>query len=572
MARIRNIEIRNFRSIKSLSWFPHNGINCLIGPGDIGKSSILDAIDFCIGSKRNLQFHDTDFFELNVEEPISISITIGDLEDSLKNFEKYGLFLRGYCSLLGLIEDEPKHNLETVLTINLSVNSDLEPVWSLISERSEGQSRNLSWEDRLQICPTRIGNSSDNNLTWKQGSVLNKISDERANASAALTKAARDARNSFGDSANEKLATALTIAKKTAESLGIRIEGNIKALLEMRFNSFGGSISLHNNKNIPLRNLGDGSSRLLVAGLQKEAANNSSIILIDEVEYGLEPHRIIRLLSSLGSKEEKEPLQVFMTTHSPIVLRELNVTQLYILRKNGDSHIPNFAGKYKEEAQGTIRVHPEAFLASSVIVCEGATEVGFIRGLDHYKSSKNEISIFACGTSLVDAGGITKVFNRASCFSNLGYRTAVLRDDDEKPNEKEEISFGTNGGKVFKWSDNLAIEEEIFNSIDTDSVIKLVMFAIKLHGKELIDSHLKSGSNNAINLDNYKDQLQSKDTEQKIRTLLGKVAKSKNNSWYKTVSDMELAAQYIIAPNLDKADISFQSKVKEIFLWMSYVN
>jgi putative ATP-dependent endonuclease of the OLD family len=45
MARIRQIDIKNFRSIKAFTWLPSPGINCLIGPGDSGKSSILDAID-----------------------------------------------------------------------------------------------------------------------------------------------------------------------------------------------------------------------------------------------------------------------------------------------------------------------------------------------------------------------------------------------------------------------------------------------------------------------------------------------------------------------------------------------
>ncbi|WP_273649174.1 AAA family ATPase, partial [Pseudomonas aeruginosa] len=43
MARIRRLIISNFRSIQALDWVPAPGINCLIGPGDSGKSSILDA-------------------------------------------------------------------------------------------------------------------------------------------------------------------------------------------------------------------------------------------------------------------------------------------------------------------------------------------------------------------------------------------------------------------------------------------------------------------------------------------------------------------------------------------------
>jgi putative ATP-dependent endonuclease of OLD family len=41
-----------------------------MGPGDVSKSSILDAIDLCLGARRNVQFTDADFYNLNVEKPI----------------------------------------------------------------------------------------------------------------------------------------------------------------------------------------------------------------------------------------------------------------------------------------------------------------------------------------------------------------------------------------------------------------------------------------------------------------------------------------------------------------------
>jgi putative ATP-dependent endonuclease of the OLD family len=136
MARIRQITIENFRSIKKLTWSSSAGINCLIGPGDSGKSSILDAIDFCLGARRNLQFTDTDFHKLNVEEPIRVSVALGELDDTLKNLDAYGMYLRGFNSETGEIEDEPADGAETVLTLQLTVASDLEPAWTLVSERA----------------------------------------------------------------------------------------------------------------------------------------------------------------------------------------------------------------------------------------------------------------------------------------------------------------------------------------------------------------------------------------------------------------------------------------------------
>ena len=126
MARIRKIEIRNFRSIGWLDWFPLAGINCLIGPGDSGKSTILDAIDFCLGARRNLAFCDDDFHRLQLDQPIQISITLGELDSHLRSMEAYGLHLRGFDFQSGTIEDEPGSGLETVLTVELTVGDDLE--------------------------------------------------------------------------------------------------------------------------------------------------------------------------------------------------------------------------------------------------------------------------------------------------------------------------------------------------------------------------------------------------------------------------------------------------------------
>ena len=79
MARIRLIEIENFRGISSLSWIPSPGLNCLIGPGDSGKSTILDAVDLCLGARRSIQFSDADFHRANTDKPMEIRITLGDL-------------------------------------------------------------------------------------------------------------------------------------------------------------------------------------------------------------------------------------------------------------------------------------------------------------------------------------------------------------------------------------------------------------------------------------------------------------------------------------------------------------
>src|SRR3954471_5564612 len=101
---------------------------------------------------------------------------------------------------------------------------------------------------------------------------------------------------------------------------------------------------------------------------------------------GLEPHRIIRLLGALGAKEEVPPLQVFATSHSPTAVTELSAHQLHIVRKKDGEHVVTRASD-AGDVQGTIRAHAHALLASSIVVCEGASEIGLMRGLDQYFTS-----------------------------------------------------------------------------------------------------------------------------------------------------------------------------------------
>lgn len=574
MARIRKIEITNFRGIHQLAWCPSPGINCLIGPGDSGKSTVLDAIDLCLGARRNVQFSDADFFDLDITKPVSITLTLGDLDDAMRTLEGFGTFLHGFHPATGVVEDEPAVGAEVVLCLNLTVASDLEPSWTLVSERAAqlGIVKTLAWKDRLALAPTRIGALADYNLGWQRGSVLNRLSEERADASAALVRAARDARNAFGDQAEQQLAQALGIVSTTAQELGVHIGAKAKALLDSHSVSFGGgTISLHSETGIPLRNMGVGSTRLLVAGLQRKASGKASIVLADELEYGLEPHRIARFLGSLGAKDAAAPLQVFLTTHSPVALRELSGGQLFVLRRGPHGHEARLVGG-DNGIQSTVRLYPEAFLASSVIVCEGASEMGLLRGLDQYRVDQGTTSLAAMGVALVDCGGgdADRPYARAAVFQSLGYRVMVLRDDDQKPTPAVEQAFVANGGNVVAYRNGRALEDELFGSLTPAACQKLIGYADELHGN-LIGEHLRTVSNNSLNFQQVWDEIQATGAlSPERRTILGKAARIRKAGWFKSITWMEDVARNIVAPDLHLGDPGFRALMDQMFGWAAH--
>ncbi|KGC61469.1 ATP-dependent endonuclease [Burkholderia pseudomallei] len=542
MVRIRKIEIRNFRSIRSLDWTPSAGINCLVGPGDSGKSSILDAIDLCLGARRNLSFGDTDFFGLDVTQPVIISLTVGALPDALKNLDAYGDFLRGFDAATAQVEDEPRAGIETALTLRLTVASDLEPNWTLFSERAQllGLERALPWKDRVALAPARIGSYANTNLSWTRGSVLNKLSEERANLGAELARAAREARANFGTQAAAQLAESLGIVTATATSLGVPVGTSAQALLDSHSVSISdGAIALHNEAGVPLRCLGTGSARLLVAGLQRAAAEAATIALVDEVEYGLEPHRLVRLLDSLGAKDPALPLQVFMTTHSPVAIRELSGRQVFVVRSSLAGHQVHNVG-VADDVQSTIRADPEAFLAKSIIVCEGASEVGFARGLDQYWASQRHQSFLAYGGAYVNVGGgdPDKCYARGTALRKLGYRVMVLVDADKVPNQESVDALRAAGGEDLTWRPGRALEDELFLSLDDGAIHALLQQAVEFVGEELVNANIQSQSNGA-------------------KTLNSVFGEGK----------FESIAKDIVGPNLGTADGAFVALVEQLFRW-----
>ncbi len=580
MAKIRHVEIRRFRGIRRLVWAPSPGFNCLIGPGDSGKTTILDAIEACMSVRRGMEFSDADFFNLDVSKSIVIRVTVGALPDQLMDLDLYGDVLRGFYAAKGKVEDEPGKGREVVLTFQLTVGADLEPVRSLYSERSESNphQRQVAWRDRAILAPSRIGNHSSANLAWTRNSVLARLSEEVLGVSGELVVAARDARLAFGDKASAGVGELLALVTSKAQEAGVNVGAKAKALLDARALSFSdGAISLHSEEGVPLRSLGTGSIRLLLAALHREASSESSCLLIDEVEHGLEPHRVISLLHSLGSKDEEAPLQVFMTTHSAVVVRELGGDQLTIVRKaDTGRHVMRWISS-ENSIQGVARLYPEAFLARTVIVCEGASEVGLLRGLDRYRVKKGRKSAYASATAFVDAGGRSPehILERARVFAEWGYVTKAFLDADVPIPQAARTAAESMGVQVCTWDGALALEEALFMWLSDNSVDELIELAIGLNSEELVDGALVAVSHGRFDLDAAKTLMNGDAAyEDEERELLGRAAKlttkySKvgpgRKGWFKTVARMEQVGEKVLGPGLANAKPELRTPILKLF-------
>jgi len=335
----------------------------------------------------------------------------------------------------------------------------------------------------------------------------------------------------------------LETVQRIANEMGIAVQ-DVVALLDVRGATFaGGAIAMHDGDQVPLKNLGSGSIRLLVAGLQKEVGQ-SSISIIDEVEFGLEPYRILRLLDALGAKTDDQTQQVFMTTHSPIVLRELSSSQLSILRtqrgrtiKDGTARLVTTTTNVvvplgsEEIAQKTLRVCAEAFLAPSVIVCEGKTEIGLIRGIDLFNQDNGKRSVLSHGCHWADGGGSSMV-ERSLLFARMGYRTGLFMDSDVVIDPEKYSSLAVAGVTIFRWPDSYSTESVIFQSASLDLFPALLNIACDWRCRDSVDTRIRNVSQQRYDLNTCETA-----SADDMRMVLGQCAG--DGKWYKDIEPAE---------------------------------
>jgi predicted ATPase len=534
--KIRKITIKNFRGVKELDWsLPAADIFCLIGKGDSSKSTILEAIRYTFYPQWNLTLSDSDFHQCKVENSIVIEVTIGSLIEEFCALNKYGQYLRGWDAAALTLRDEPDDHLESVLTVRLTVEKDLEPKWVVVCDRNpEGVP--FRQADRNKVGVGLIGAYSERELSWANGTALAKLTEAQS-LTELLANASRTARASLDADRPATLKNFDAAAIKSqaiAKLLGVPVLDAYKAHLDLAsINLKVGGLALHDGE-VPLRQLGLGSRRMLQCGIQRAGLEEGHITLFDELEFGLEPHRITRLIKHI--REDKRG-QYFLTTHSPMVLRELTVKDLYIVHsKGGVVQIISAAQKGLEEheVQGKIRSSTEAFLAKKVIVCEGATEVGFLRGFDDYQIENEKDPFSFHGVALLDAKGASKVKALAKAFKSLCYEVSVLADGDAEKqfSTADAAELVALGIPTYVWSDKLSLEERAFQDLPWDDVLA----SVKLAQDELVYPVYDQVRSQL--LENLDKDIGTWTESPKLRSAIGVAAK--NSGWFKDTTRGDL--------------------------------
>lgn len=559
--KLTNIEIKNFRGIKHASvFFPLDSrIICLIGSGDSGKSTLLTAIEWALWPSWSLIATDTDFYNCDTLSPIEITVSITEIPQALMKEDKFGLYLRDYDKAKGDGDDEPTDPGTTILTIRLTIDDTLEPKWTVITNRTDPKP--ISQKDRRLLSFGTVGFDYVKDFQWGRGSILQKYADSREALHNAFTQAMRAAVENTSLDALDQMAPTV---KEVGKQYGVGFNGDVHNRILMQNGTYSTTVGVFDDK-VPFVQRGLGSKRLLSIGMNVNAYDNGTVVLVDEVETGLEPYRISALINQFRS-QFKDQGQLIMTTHSRSAVCECDVGELCVVSNDAGEfnvHQLNKVEDIKGDIQGIIRGEPDAFLCKRIIVCEGKTEIGLLRSLDEYlfKKRGTRFAHYGVGTAL--GGGGNKFFSLARLLKNCGYDCCILMDSDVDSEEAEKEEIEKSGIKVFSWEKGNAIEEQLFQDSSKQCAEQLIAYAVEIKGIQSVVAHLNNEFRDEIKEYRVEDDeiILCGNNEGEISTdvlrRIGKVAKGKFN---KKKKQMEGAWFKRIDRGQDVGDIVFSSK------------
>ena len=526
MSHISKISIKNYRGIQNLTYdFGEERFIVLLGRGDSGKSTILSAIYSVLTPSWNLAFSDLDFYNQDTTKPIEIELTLNELPKEFIKEQKFGLYLQNNL-------DVGCQEKDLTIVIKLTVDETLEPHWVVKAKPdSANDDKPISGTDRALLAVNYISDYTDNQFSYNKQSPLYALTkaslDEGVTIERVKSQLLRLMSDSIDESKIEPLNAPLEELKKTAEMLGLTVS-ELSAKIDVKENPYtGNSIALHNDS-LPYRLQGKGSKRLMSIAIQSELTKQGGIVMVDELEQGLEPDRIITLVRKL--KETKEG-QVFITTHSLNVVLEADWHNILVLNKGADTLC-----KTPEELDKIRRSNPQALFAKKIICCEGRTEYGFMRAIDSLLCSRFHTTFSAYGVVLLESGGGDKMYSYARKLHELGFDTCVFADDD-KSSDLKNAKSETIAAKIplFLCEEGNCLEQQLFNDLSWECMPVIIKCDQEDFPKENI--LLPAGLEERISA------AATEEAQTQIRNELASMSIVKNKEWFKHIPGGEFLGQ-----------------------------
>jgi putative ATP-dependent endonuclease of OLD family len=467
---IRSLSIRRFRALENFSWQPRPGINCLVGPGDAGKTTILEAIALVLYPRRPPLTSEYDYYRRRLGEGFEIETVIGGLTDAVTGAMRLAP-LRGWLNgdLLPLPDEG---GAEPVLVARVTGSASLELVYELIPPSGDPVPFTTAMRQQLILAELGADERGSRELRLAQGSLLERhlsgIDFRRPLTSAIANASTRLQLPHEAEGAVERI-------REHFRSAGLPSALRLGLLAPQGF-PLVGLLSLFTGDDpteaVPLAVSGSGTRQLALFRLALSLVEGAPILVFDEPEAGLEPYRQRAVIEELRRLIIPGG-QAFLTTHSPAILHSLDSAELWLLRA-GESPI----SLGRDPIADVVRRAPDALLSRMPILCEGRTEAGFLRPLLDRLVAQDQLgSLDLLGVRLIPGTGQPRILAEAEALLTAGISCGLFADAEDVHAGRRERLAAQARCAYASWDGVRNVEEAVAMWLPFDQLPEIITLA-----------------------------------------------------------------------------------------------
>ena len=398
---LSSLIIEHFRGFEQATTFKFNkGLNVLIGENDCGKTSVLDAIRYALGTTDQgwIKLEESDFFNEDTSKETSIKLKFEDLTEDEQA-----------CFLECLSYDE---NNQPVLFINYcGKRNQFSKKTRLISSISCGRNSDIPQpsaeaKERLEVTYLRALRDAYTQMKSGRNSRLSQILNSIESVNEGNNFDSQNIEQNIKElslSGIVDLSNYLVENKQSITSVNNEIGSLLKEKLLLNQENLTTHITVSDNslnpslkvkrllEKLDLKanmqaslfdvSVGLGTSNLMYMAcemlLNKADDGFSSFLLIEEPEAHLHAQRQLKLIQSIQNMTPNQ--QIFITTHSPLLTSVVDLKNLILIQDKkvypmGKGYTNLDDGDYEYLQRYLDATKANLFFAKGIIIVEGPGE------------------------------------------------------------------------------------------------------------------------------------------------------------------------------------------------------
>lgn len=301
--KIKQLHLQRFRGIEDLKWNPYEGLNLILGGGDCGKSTILEALGLLFTPSGHRSLTESDFWNKNSEKGFSIEATISvadDFEFSSGTKIYWPWEWDGDNPVLPAADlDEVPEAQSPVFKVAVSATGDYELSWEIAQPDGSREHFPVGLRRKIGLVELTSDDRNDRDLRLVYGSALDRlISDNSLRSKIGAAISQFPLKDNLRDDAKQALSN--LDGNFQAEHLPSGLDLGIASSQGVSIGSLIGLLANKGGVSLPLTSWGSGTCRMAALQISAAKGGETSITAIDELERGLEPYRLRQLVCAYG--------------------------------------------------------------------------------------------------------------------------------------------------------------------------------------------------------------------------------------------------------------------------------